>query len=122
MFRGDAGRSGSYGCTRVYRADRPGFVPRREVRCIHLDEGTIIPIYEYSCQGCGETFEALVRGAQKASCPACGSDELERHFSLPAVQSSTTRDMAMRAAKRRDQRQGAERMHAQREYELNHDD
>jgi hypothetical protein len=30
--------------------------------------------------------------------------------------------MAMRAAKKRDQRQGTERMHAQREYELNHDD
>jgi len=30
--------------------------------------------------------------------------------------------MAMKAAKKRDQRQGAERMHTQREYELNHDD
>jgi hypothetical protein len=30
--------------------------------------------------------------------------------------------MAMRAAKARDRRQGAERMHTQREYELNHDD
>jgi hypothetical protein len=30
--------------------------------------------------------------------------------------------MAMRAARKRDQRQGSERMHAQREYELNHDD
>lgn len=84
--------------------------------------GTIIPIYEYSCQGCGERFEALVRGAAKPACPACGSSELERHFSLPTVQSSGTRDMAMRAARKRDKRQGAERMHAQREYELNHED
>jgi hypothetical protein len=30
--------------------------------------------------------------------------------------------MAMRAARRRDQRQGEERMRTQREYELNHDD
>jgi hypothetical protein len=30
--------------------------------------------------------------------------------------------MAMRAARKRDQRQGTERMHTQREYELNHDD
>jgi len=29
--------------------------------------------------------------------------------------------MAMRAAKKRDQKQGQERTHAQREYELNHD-
>jgi hypothetical protein len=28
----------------------------------------------------------------------------------------------MRAARARDKRQGEERMHAQREYELNHDD
>ena len=84
--------------------------------------GTIIPIYEYSCQDCGETFEALVRGADEPACPACGGGALERLFSLPTVQSSGTRDLAMRAAKKRDQRQGAERMHAQREYELNHDD
>jgi hypothetical protein len=30
--------------------------------------------------------------------------------------------MAMRAARARDQRQGEQRMRAQREYELNHDD
>lgn len=86
------------------------------------DTGTIIPIYEYSCQGCGHSFEALVRGSETASCPECEGTELDRHFSLPTVQSTGTRDMAMRAARARDKRQGAERMHAQREYELNHDD
>jgi len=83
---------------------------------------TIIPIYEYSCQACGHTFEALVRGAGKPACPRCESADLERLFSLPTVQSTGTRDMAMRAARRRDQRQGQERMRTQREYELNHDD
>jgi hypothetical protein len=63
-----------------------------------------------------------VRGAQKAACPGCGSEDLERRFSLPAVQSTGTRDLAMRAARKRDQRQGTERMHTQREYELNHED
>jgi putative FmdB family regulatory protein len=84
--------------------------------------GTIIPIYEYSCQGCGETFEALVRGEQAPSCPACGSEKLERLFSLPSVRSSGTHAMAMRAARKRDERQGRERMHTQREYELSHED
>jgi hypothetical protein len=56
------------------------------------------------------------------SCPKCESKELERLFSLPTVQSTGTHDMAMRAAKKRDMRQGRERMHTQREYELNHDD
>ena len=84
--------------------------------------GGIIPIYEYSCQGCGHSFEALVRGSAAPSCPECQSEDLERHFSLPAVQSTGTHDKAMRAARKRDLRQGQERMHTQREYELNHDD
>ena len=83
---------------------------------------TIIPIYEYSCQACGNDFEALVRGSAQPACPACESTDLERLFSLPTPHTSGTHDMAMRAAKKRDQRQGSERMHAQREYELNHDD
>lgn len=84
--------------------------------------GTIIPIYEYSCQGCGNHFEALVRGAETPACPACESEDLTREFSLPTVHSSGTHDLAMRAAKKRDVKQGTERMHTQREYELNHDD
>jgi hypothetical protein len=47
---------------------------------------------------------------------------LEREFSLPTVHSTGTHDLAMKAARKRDQRQGRERMHAQREYELNHED
>lgn len=84
--------------------------------------GIIIPIYEYSCQDCGHHFEALVRGASQPSCPECESEKLEREFSLPALKTSSTHAMAMKAAKLRDQRQGSERAHAQREYELNHDD
>ena len=86
------------------------------------DTGIIIPIYEYSCQGCGHSFEALVRGSSEPTCPECESADLERQFSLPTVQSSGTRALAMKAARARDKRQGTERMHTQREYELNHDD
>ena len=46
---------------------------------------------------------------------------MERTISTPAVKSSGTHELAMRAAKKRDAAQGKERMHAQREYELNHD-
>ena len=84
--------------------------------------GTIIPIYEYTCQDCGNDFELLVRGSDTPACPGCESTALERQFSLPTMHTSGTHDMAMRAAKKRDKRQGAERAHAQREYELNHDD
>jgi len=81
-----------------------------------------MPIYDYSCRACEHRFEALVRGGAVPSCPECGSDDLERLLSLPAVRSESTRQQAMRAAKQRDSRQANEREHAQRQYELHHDD
>lgn len=86
-----------------------------------MREGTIIPIYEYSCQACGNRFELLVRGKENAVCPSCESTKVERLLSTPAVKSDTTRDLAMRAAKKRDAAQGKERMHAQLQYEQSHD-
>lgn len=80
-----------------------------------------MPIYDYRCRKCGETFETLVRGTTTPSCPACKSADLERLLSLPAIKSETTHALAMQAAKRRDKAQGKERNAAQREYELNHD-
>ncbi len=81
-----------------------------------------MPIYEYACQACAHEFETLVLGGDKPSCPSCKSQDLERLLSLPAVQSSTTRDMAMRAARKRDKKQATERTTAQREYEEAHND
>ena len=80
-----------------------------------------MPIFEYQC-GCGNRFEALVRpGKQPRPCPSCGSAELERLFSLPAVKSDTTRAKAMKAARARDKKQATERVNEQRNYEKNHD-
>jgi|SRR5690606_9744280 len=84
-------------------------------------EGDIIPIYEYSCQSCGNRFELLVRKSEQGACPSCRSEKIERLISSPTVQSSGTRDLAMRAAKKRDKAQGQERMHAQLQYEQSHD-
>jgi len=80
-----------------------------------------VPLYEYACQECGEEFEALVLKGITPSCPSCGSEELERLLSLPAVQSSGTREKAMRAAKKRDAAQAEDRMHARLKYEESHD-
>jgi hypothetical protein len=55
------------------------------------------------------------------ACPQCKSSELDRHFSLPAVSSETTRANALKAAKQRNASVGKEREAAQREYERNHD-
>ena len=80
-----------------------------------------MPIYDYSCRACGHGFEKLIRGTTIPSCPACNSQDLERKFSLPAVRSEASHDLAMRAAKRRDGKQAAEAAYTQREYENNHD-
>ena len=80
-----------------------------------------MPIYEYSCKACGHQFEALVRKDATPACPSCESADLERLMSLPAVQSSGTRELALRAAKKRDAALGRERMNEQRLYEQNHD-
>jgi putative FmdB family regulatory protein len=81
-----------------------------------------MPIFDFVCSDCGELFEALVRGTQAASCPKCQSTTLEKQLSLPAIKTDASHGLAMQAATRRDKAQGAERMHAQRQYELSHDD
>ncbi len=51
-----------------------------------------MPIYEYRCSACGETFEKL-RRIQDADlpldCPRCESDEIDRLLSAFATAGST---------------------------------
>jgi putative FmdB family regulatory protein len=44
-----------------------------------------MPIYDYKCQGCGETSEIFQRTISevKVVCPHCGSEKLEKQFSAP---------------------------------------
>jgi putative FmdB family regulatory protein len=47
-----------------------------------------MPVYEYRCAECGETFDLFLRSAtQKAAptCPKCGSSEVEKAISLFGV-------------------------------------
>lgn len=81
-----------------------------------------MPIFDFTCTACGHEFEALVRKDKTPVCASCGSDKLERHLSMPNVKSESTRAQAMRAAKKRDQVQGRERVHEQINYEKSHDD
>lgn len=80
-----------------------------------------MPLFDYKCTACGHAFEALVLKGKEPMCAQCGSDVLERLLSLPAVKSSSTTDLAMRSAKKRDSAQAAERTHAQLQYERSHD-
>lgn len=42
-----------------------------------------MPIYEFSCQKCGDDFEALCRmgGTADDGCPACGSQRIAKRMS-----------------------------------------
>ncbi len=80
-----------------------------------------MPIYDFVCQACQNEFEALVRGSIVTRCPSCGSEKLERQLSMPNMKTESTKAMSMAAAKRRDKKQGDERVYTQREYEKNHD-
>lgn len=81
-----------------------------------------MPIFEYTCKSCGHAFETLVRAGSIPACPSCAGTELERQTSLPAVHSSGTHALALKAAKKRDKVRGSEMARAQREYELHHND
>jgi putative FmdB family regulatory protein len=47
-----------------------------------------MPLYEYECKSCGQTIEALVRTDEEpVACPECGSQGIEKLFSVPAAPS-----------------------------------
>jgi hypothetical protein len=55
-------------------------------------------------------------------CAACGSADLERHLSLPTVNSEGSRERALGAAKKRDSAQAKDKTHEQLKYERSHND
>jgi putative FmdB family regulatory protein len=47
-----------------------------------------MPIYEFTCENCGEGFEELVRSSESVSevaCPACRSRRVRKQISLIAA-------------------------------------
>ncbi|MFO7946219.1 MAG: zinc ribbon domain-containing protein [Armatimonadota bacterium] len=53
-----------------------------------------MPLYEYSCEQCGHTFEKLMqmksRDENDVACPECGSDEVRRLISTFAIGKSSS--------------------------------
>lgn len=41
-----------------------------------------MPIFEYKCKKCNNKFEKLVFNKEKIKCPECGSDSLQKLFSV----------------------------------------
>lgn len=44
-----------------------------------------MPVYEYVCRNCSQSFEELVRRDTVPKCPRCGASDLERVLSVVAV-------------------------------------
>jgi putative FmdB family regulatory protein len=44
-----------------------------------------MPIFEYRCGDCGESFEAFVTADRKPECPACHGDNLAKLLSSPGM-------------------------------------
>ena len=78
-----------------------------------------MPLYEYSCRGCGHTFEALVRDSATPACPACQCQDLERLLSLFAVNSDATRNANLAAGRKHLRKGQIEKAVADRE-EIDH--
>jgi putative FmdB family regulatory protein len=81
-----------------------------------------MPIYEYQCKACAHQFESLVLRGEVPACEACGGLELDRLLSLPNVKSESTKALGAQAARRRDAKQGEERVQEQIRYERSHND
>ncbi|HEX6976006.1 MAG TPA: zinc ribbon domain-containing protein [Vicinamibacterales bacterium] len=48
-----------------------------------------MPLFEFTCSGCGHQFETLVMGSRKPACPKCQSEELQKRFSTFGARSSS---------------------------------
>jgi len=44
-----------------------------------------MPIFEYTCQSCGDRFEHLTRADRQAACPSCDGQALSKQLSTFAV-------------------------------------
>ena len=53
-----------------------------------------MPIYDYRCNQCKQTFELLVKMDAVPACPECGSLEMEKALSLPAPPGQTAGKVA----------------------------
>jgi putative FmdB family regulatory protein len=68
-----------------------------------------MPIYEFSCAGCGERFEELTKMGETATCPACGGADVEQLISAVSTLRIGLRggDARRSEAKRRERRERA---------------
>jgi putative FmdB family regulatory protein len=56
-----------------------------------------MPLFEYSCSGCGRRFEMLMREGVVPVCPSCRSERVEKQLSAFAVGASSPKASPMPA-------------------------
>ena len=61
-----------------------------------------MPLFDFHCPHCKETFEALVKTPTEAACPTCGAADLERLASAiaPRMRARSVVRAARKAATR----------------------
>lgn len=79
-----------------------------------------MPLYEYTCRGCGHFFEMLVRHDTVLACPSCKSADIARELSLFAVDSEGTRKANLEAGRRHNRKDQIEKAVADREMVEHH--
>jgi putative FmdB family regulatory protein len=53
-----------------------------------------MPLYDYTCEKCRQTFELLVMSATVPACPHCGSDRLQQLICAPIAPGKSAAIMA----------------------------
>jgi putative FmdB family regulatory protein len=81
-----------------------------------------MPIYDFHCRACGHDFEALVRTADTPECPACHGQDLERLLSGFAVSTAERRQAAAKKSRQRQIHAHRDKLIADEEARLHHDD
>jgi putative FmdB family regulatory protein len=79
-----------------------------------------MPIYEYTCRGCGHEFELLIRTGDAAVCPSCRGQSLERRSSHVSVSSEHSRRLNADKARAKARIVQRDKGVAQAEYEKKH--
>ena len=80
-----------------------------------------MPLFEYTCRGCGAFFELLVRHDTVPACPSCHTQDLQRELSLFAVDSENTRRDNLAAGRRHNRKTQVDKAVAEREMIDHHD-
>ncbi|HVB38321.1 MAG TPA: zinc ribbon domain-containing protein [Vicinamibacterales bacterium] len=82
-----------------------------------------MPLYDFRCRGCGNTFEALVRSQDpEPRCPSCQGRDLEQLLSTFALDTDDRRSAAALDSRKRQVAKRKDAIIADEEYRLHHDD